>query len=99
MSFSSKVKAEMADIIPAARHCCIAETAALIAVSSDVDGGTLVFTGDSESFRKKLFTLLKKTYNIEQYGDSKELLPVQAEEVLGSVHFSEMTDGRGSELL
>ncbi len=99
MSFSSKVKAEMADIIPAARHCCIAETAALIAVSATVVDGKLVFTGDSESFRKKVFTLLKKTYNIEQYGDSGKLLYPQADEVLCSVHFSEMKYGRVSELL
>ncbi len=93
MSFSSKVKDEMAGIVPASRHCGIAETAAFIAASGNVSDGRLVFTGDSDSFKKKLFTLLKKTYNIEQYDESRGLPEDTAEEILGSVHYPEMKDG------
>ena len=63
MSFSSKVKEEMAAVIAPSRHCCIAELAAFIAVSAVVDGGTLVFGGDSDHFKKKVFTLLRKTFS------------------------------------
>ena len=99
MSFSSKVKEEMAAVIAPSRHCCIAELAAFIAVSAVVDGGTLVFGGDSDHFKKKVFTLLRKTYNIEQYDESRGLSGEEAAEVLGSVHYSEMKGGAVSELL
>ena len=93
MSFSSKVKDEMAGIRPASRHCGIAEMAAFTAVAGNVNGGRLVFTGDSDSFKKKVFTLLKKTYNIEQYDESRGLPQDTAAEILGSIHYPEMKDG------
>lgn len=99
MSFSSKVKDEMAGIVPASRHCSIAETAAFIAASGNVSDGRLVFTGDSDPFKKKLFTLLKKTYNIEQYDENRGLTEESAAEILGSVHFSEMNEGAVSGII
>lgn len=99
MSFSSKVKEELALVVAASRHCCIAEMAAFIAVSGSVKDGRLVFGGDSDSFKKKLFTLLKKTYNIEQYDESSGLGGGEAAEVLESVRYSDMDKGVISELL
>lgn len=68
MSFSANVKEELSRQIPTARHCRIAELAAAISLS-----GKVVETGGSKSIEihtenvavaKKIFTLLKKTFNI-----------------------------------
>ena len=70
MSFSGTVKEEMAKHYSAARHCQIAELAALLhfcgqyGIASD---GTMTigFQTENESVVRKGFTLLKKAYNIE----------------------------------
>lgn len=69
MSFSSEVKEELSRFIPEARHCCIAESAAIISILGKVNQTKkkeldleLVF--DSPAIARKCFTLLKKTYNI-----------------------------------
>lgn len=70
MSFSGTVKEEMAKHYSAARHCQIAELAALLhfcgqyGIASD---GTMTigFQIENESVVRKGFTLLKKAYNIE----------------------------------
>jgi len=69
MSFSSKVKEEMAKHISPARHCQIAELAALMNYSGqygrDENGNfTIGFQTENESVVRKGFTLLEKTYNI-----------------------------------
>lgn len=75
MSFSSEVKEELAKRISPARHCQIAELAALMHFCGDYGqiGGsqgekpvfTLGFQTENEAVVRKGFTLLKKTYNID----------------------------------
>ena len=73
MSFSGEVKKELAKRINTARHCQIAELAALMNFCGgygqrEVDGEarfTLGFQTENEALVRKGFTLLKKTYNID----------------------------------
>lgn len=70
MSFSSEVKEELAKRISPARHCQIAELAALMHLCGqygrDERGGfTVGFQTENEAVARKGFTLLKKTYNID----------------------------------
>lgn len=70
MSFSSEVKEELSRKISTARHCQIAELAAMISMC----GGVMISSGDRYRLKiqtenitvaKKCFTLLKKIFNIE----------------------------------
>lgn len=70
MSFSSEVKEELAKHISSARHCQIAELAAIMnfcgKLGRDEKGNyTIGFQTENEAVIRKSFTLLKKTYNIE----------------------------------
>ena len=70
MSFSSEVKEELAKHISPARHCQIAELAAIMnfcgQYGRDEKGNyTIGFQTENEAVVRKGFTLLKKTYNIE----------------------------------
>ncbi len=70
MSFSGEVKEELAKHISPARHCQIAELAAIMnfcgQYGRDRDGNyTIGFQTENEALIRKGFTLLKKTYNIE----------------------------------
>lgn len=70
MSFSSEVKEELSKHISAARHCQLAELAALLNFGGfygrDADGNyTIGFQIENEAAYRKGFTLLKKTYNID----------------------------------
>lgn len=70
MSFSSEVKNELAKRISSARHCQIAELAAILhfcgQYGRDENGFyTIGFQTENEAVVRKGFTLLKKTYNIE----------------------------------
>ncbi len=70
MSFSREVKQELAKRISPARHCQIAELAALMnfcgQYGKDGEGGyTIGFASENEAVVRKGFTLLKKTFNIE----------------------------------
>ncbi|MCH5344584.1 MAG: DNA-binding protein WhiA [Acetatifactor sp.] len=70
MSFSSEVKEELAKHISPARHCQIAELAAIMNLCGQYgrDGQgryTIGFQTENESVARKGFTLLKKTYNID----------------------------------
>ncbi len=70
MSFSAEVKEELAKHISSARHCQIAELAAIMnycgQYGRDSEGNyTIGFQTENESARKKGFTLLKKTYSID----------------------------------
>lgn len=69
MSFSSEVKEELAKHISPARHCQIAELAALMNFSGQygrsAEGDFMIgFQTENEAVVRKGFTLLKKTYNI-----------------------------------
>ncbi len=70
MSFSSDVKAELAEAYSSARHCQIAEIAAMLSMDGqifeDIRGGrTVVLRTENLAVARKYFTLLKKTFNIE----------------------------------
>ena len=75
MSFSGEVKKELAKRMNPARHCQIAELAALMnfcgaygrsgGESGGKAGYTLGFQTENEAVARKGFTLLKKTYNID----------------------------------
>ena len=69
MSFSGEVKKELAKRISPARHCQIAELAALMSFCGEYGqnqaGFTLGFQTENEAVLRKGFTLLKKTYNID----------------------------------
>lgn len=82
MSFSQNVKEEMAKHLSSARHCQMAELAAMMhfcgQYGRDANGYyTIGFQTENEAVSRKGFTLLKKTYNIntdaeidqEQMGD------------------------------
>lgn len=70
MSFSHEVKEELAKHIGAARHCQMAELAAILnfvgQFGCDNEGHyTIGFQTENETVVRKGFTLLKKTFNIE----------------------------------
>ncbi len=70
MSFSHDVKEELEGQIGAARHCQIAELAAILHFSgqygrSENGAFTIGFQTENEAVVKKGFTLLKKTFTIE----------------------------------
>ena len=69
MSFSSKVKEELSKECNSPRHCCIAETAAIISMCGKVifdekDYVRIEIHTENVTVARKYFTLLKKTYNI-----------------------------------
>lgn len=69
ISFSGKVKEELAEQMPAARHCRLAELAAITAICgrTEVDeSGEMVVHIHTENaaVARKYFTLLEKTFNI-----------------------------------
>ncbi len=70
MSFSGKVKEELAGQFSPARHCQVAEMAALLCGCGHVekmpDGSRkLWIQTENEAVARKSFTLLRKTFNIE----------------------------------
>ena len=69
MSFSSKVKEELAEQFPGGRHCLLAELAAISAMcgtfGADGEGEEiLTIHTENEAVVRKCFTLVEKTYNI-----------------------------------
>lgn len=70
MSFSSEIKEELSGQIPTARHCQLAEIAAILSFCSRVteeENGSFGLRMHTENLAvaRKYFTLLKKTFNIE----------------------------------
>jgi hypothetical protein len=70
MSFSKDVKEELSTHIPKARHCRIAETAAILMYSGHVkitanDHFSIRIQTENLYVARKLFTLLQKTFKIE----------------------------------
>uniref|UniRef100_UPI0040573D31 DNA-binding protein WhiA n=1 Tax=Acetatifactor sp. TaxID=1872090 RepID=UPI0040573D31 len=73
MSFSSDIKEELTKHISPARHCQIAELAAIMhfcgQYGCDADGNYMIgFQTENESVVNKGFTLLKKAFNIDTSG-------------------------------
>lgn len=69
MSFSSKVKDELSKQISPARHCQIAEIAAIISLCGKIlidedDRYCIRIHTENKAVARKYFTLLKKTFNI-----------------------------------
>ena len=69
MSFSSEVKEELSRQVAAARHCCIAEMAAIISLCGHVkisgeNRYSVKINTENISVARKYFTLLKKTFKI-----------------------------------
>lgn len=70
MSFSSKVKEEIARHISTARHCQLAEIAAITAFNGEIfvdrlGDYSIKILSDNPIVIRKYFTLLRKTFNIE----------------------------------
>ncbi len=70
MSFSGMVKEELSERIGKARHCLLAELAAVLmncgTASSAKDGSCVIrISTENETVARKCFTLLRKTFNIE----------------------------------
>ena len=66
MSFSGTVKEELSRQISTARHCRIAETAALLCLCGRfTDDGALRMQTENSAVIRKYFTLVQKTFNIE----------------------------------
>lgn len=89
MSFSQQVKQELAENLPATRHCQLAELAAFVRLAGSMEERDeasgkkcLVFRPENVLTGQKLFTLLKKAFNInivagqEKREGSKKRAPV-----------------------
>lgn len=89
MSFSRTVKEELATYISPARHCQLAELAALIHFGGRLsdDGKHLVLEIENESVSRKCFTLLQKTYNINNVMSQSD-----EEKVLQGLHLHDEAD-------
>lgn len=64
MSFSLQVKEELENVVPGARHCQLAELAALVTygcvLKHDGSGTQIELKSENEIIGRKYFTLLKK---------------------------------------
>lgn len=69
MSFSSEVKEEMLKQTDSGRHCQLSELAVYINAYGSVVDNSLRIVFDKNALYRKCFTLLKKTYNIENVSD------------------------------
>ena len=94
MSFSGTVKEELASQISPARHCQLAELAALLHFNgSTLEGGAhLSLDTENEAVVKKCFTLLKKAFNIDNVVTSSKgrMLPDDEAEIkiIQALHLS-----------
>lgn len=68
MSFSSNVKKELTCVPLGARHCMLAEIAAMLIMAGDIkyeDGKfSIKFQTENAAIARKYFTMVKKTFNI-----------------------------------
>ena len=91
MSFSGMVKEELSKQISTARHCNIAETAALLSACGKITAdGTLRMQTENSAVIRKYFTLLKKTFNIETEIAVRESRQMKK----GHVYFVELKEDR-----
>ena len=70
MSFAKDLKQELAEKLPSARHCRIAELAAMMICGGVVETRTngervLTFSTEKDNIAKKCFTFLKKSFNMK----------------------------------
>ena len=76
MSFSEKIKNELYDIVPSARHCQIAEMAAVFMLCGSVSAGgdhiSISLGSDNERLIRKFFTLAEKSFNISASTDFED---------------------------
>lgn len=69
MSFSGEIKEELSWLIPAGRHCRLAETAAILTfcgkiIVTETDSYCVKIQTENLSVARKYFTLLRKTFNM-----------------------------------
>lgn len=89
MSFSGMVKEELSRQISTARHCRIAEIAALLSACGKMTAaGILRFQTENDAVVRKYFTLLQKTFNIETEIATRESRQMKK----GNVYYVEITD-------
>ncbi len=86
MSFSGEVKEELARHVGQARHCQIAELAAILACCAECGEGEngarrLEIRTENSAVVRKCFTLLKKTFNIDNVMQGED-----EEKVLQALH-------------
>lgn len=99
MSFSGTVKEELAAHVSPARHCQLAELAALLQYSGGVcdSGRHLCLDTENEAVARKCFTLLKKTFNIETVmRGRRRLIPDDGTErrVIEALYLAREEDGK-----
>ena len=89
MSFSGMVKEELSRQTSTARHCRIAETAALLSACGRITkDGSLRFQTENDAVVRKYFTLLQKTFNIDTEIAIRESSLLKK----GNVYHIEITD-------
>ena len=98
MSFSGSVKEELAAHVSTARHCQLAELAALLLFGGGVcDGGRhLCLDTENDAVARKCFTLLRKTFNIETVMRGRHRLISDDEterRVIEALYLAEEEDG------
>ena len=99
MSFSGTVKEELAAHVSSARHCQLAELAALLLYNgSTCEGGRhLCLETENEAVARKCFTLLRKTFNIETVMRGRQRLILDDEterRVTEALYLAEGEDGK-----
>ena len=107
MSFSAEVKEELAEHIGSARHCMLAELAAIMVTATQLvqdNGGTkLLLKSENELLIKKCFTLLKKTITMvsvrfdapfsHEKGKEGIVLGENVQEILQAVKWQDTASG------
>ncbi|MEE3482299.1 MAG: DNA-binding protein WhiA [Lachnospiraceae bacterium] len=96
MSFSSKVRDELAEKTGKARHCLLAELAAMSLFSGkfikNQDKWQFFLETDRPGIRAKYFTLLLRTLNIKDVGD-EYLSAAATESLMTATHLAPGPDG------
>ncbi|MGN8631311.1 DNA-binding protein WhiA [Blautia sp. HCP3S3_G3] len=91
MSFSGMVKEELSRQISSARHCRIAEIAALLSANGKLtEEGHLKLQMENDAVIRKYFTLLRKTFNIETEISIRE----SSNQKKGQVYYVELSDDK-----
>lgn len=91
MSFSGMVKEELSRQISSARHCRIAEIAALLSANGKLtEEGHLKLQMENDAVIRKYFTLLRKTFNIETEISIRE----SGNQKKGQVYYVELSDDK-----
>ncbi len=89
MSFSGMVKEELSKQIGAARHCRLAEMAALLNFGGRMtEDGHLRLQMENDAVIRKYFTLLRKTFNIETEISIRDSSPKKK----GQIYYVELSD-------